>query len=174
MLDLWPWNAGSGGPSRPMRARMRTCKSRAGGLPGPALCPQSTWRRWIWSGERKPGGGRFSPGRCTEDQTGVVGFAGGGGLRDAIDAELYAISLLHTCQGRGAGRALCGALARLKNKVTPPWLFGRCGPIPRSPFTSTWGCRSRPEDDRDWRRSARGSSLRHHAQPSGPGPDIVD
>ena len=49
-----------------------------------------------------------------EDETGVVGFAGGGRLREEIagyDAELYAIYLLRTAQGRGTGRRLFEALS---------------------------------------------------------------
>ena len=50
-----------------------------------------------------------------EDQSGVLGFASGGKLREAIvgyDAELYAIYLLHPSQGCGVGRMLFETLTR--------------------------------------------------------------
>jgi GNAT superfamily N-acetyltransferase len=49
-----------------------------------------------------------------EDESGVVGFAAGGRLRESVgryDAELYAIYLLHARQKQGAGRMLIHALA---------------------------------------------------------------
>ncbi len=45
----------------------------------------------------------------------VVGFAGGGGIReplDGYDAELYTIYLLKDAQSRGIGKALLAAVAR--------------------------------------------------------------
>ncbi len=50
-----------------------------------------------------------------QDENGVFGFVGGGPAQSGIPGfggELYAIYLLRAAQGRGAGRALVGALAR--------------------------------------------------------------
>ena len=63
------------------------------------------WREWL-------GAGNFSM-FVAESSAGVIGFASGGILRDAIlgyDAELYAIYLLREHQGRGVGRLLVHAL----------------------------------------------------------------
>lgn len=63
------------------------------------------WRGWLSS----PGLFIF----VAEDGVGIIGFVGGGRVREAISgfaAELYALYVLREHQGRGAGRQLTFAL----------------------------------------------------------------
>jgi ribosomal protein S18 acetylase RimI-like enzyme len=65
-----------------------------------------------WKGEFDKGGSHIC---VAENETEVCGFASGGALREPIedfDAEIYAIYLLPTVKGRGAGRLLMQHLAQ--------------------------------------------------------------
>ncbi|NYF78856.1 GNAT family N-acetyltransferase [Granulicella arctica] len=68
-------------------------------------------RAEMWKGQLLSGDSLIF---VAEDESGVVGFAAAGSLRESVDdydAELYAIYLLDTRQRQGAGRMLVHALA---------------------------------------------------------------
>jgi GNAT superfamily N-acetyltransferase len=64
------------------------------------------WRQWFLTAPMSV--------FVAEDENGIFGFANGGAVRGQVgeyDAELYAIYLLQSAQGRGAGRSLTQAMA---------------------------------------------------------------